>query len=290
MFRQQRIEDRGPIRRYKKVRPDRRKGSRSPRPVVGTADAISNADASMGSGSSPPPASPSAPTGSPILPPSSPFRVTVLPSHSRLRTFIVVGVFALFIVGIAIPLISVGNTVSSFSRSFQGAGPASAGRSNSGGPSSSAPANGGPPKATLAPRHVSYLTAAGARVGLAQIARRAPGARVSLVRIAAASISATARLPNGSSELIALLPTGPLVAATPSSGQRSLPIKQIRPGVVARLVAAIRTRFHVPVSRIDYMVLSSPVGLPIHWILFTKAPSHPGYSASLSGSNLIRLP
>jgi hypothetical protein len=52
----------------------------------------------------------------------------------------------------------------------------------------------------------------------------------------------------------------------------------------------MRTRFHVPSSRIDYIVLSSPAGLAIHWILFTKAPSHAGYSASLSGGHLVRLP
>ena len=48
-------------------------------------------------------------------------------------------------------------------------------------------------------------------------------------------------------------------------------------------------RFHVPARRIDYMVISSPQGLPAQWILFTKAPSHPGFGATLGGARLHRL-
>jgi len=41
--------------------------------------------------------------------------------------------------------------------------------------------------------------------------------------------------------------------------------------------------------RIDYMVISSPPGLPTQWIVFSKAPSHPGFAATLSGASLHRL-
>jgi hypothetical protein len=278
------------------------KGSRSSQPAVSrddaftaantvtNADTASSADAGMGSGSPFPPAPPPTPTGTPIYRPSGPFRVTTVPSNSRLRTYIIVGVFVVFIVGIAIPLISVGNTISDFGGSFQSGSPTPVPGPNGGGSGSGASGSGGAAKASRAPKHLSYLTAAGARAGLAEIAKRAPGARLSLVRLAATSISATARLSNGTSKLIAIEPTGPFVESTPGSGERSLPISQIKPSVVAKLVAEMRTRFHVPASRIDYMVLSSPARLSIHWILFTKAPSHPGYSASLSGGHLVRLP
>ena len=46
---------------------------------------------------------------------------------------------------------------------------------------------------------------------------------------------------------------------------------------------------HVPASRIDYMVISSPPGLAPQWIVFSKAPSHPGFAATLSGAGLHRI-
>jgi hypothetical protein len=304
VFRQQRTEERGPIRRYKKVRPDSKKRAGSSQPVVrnddalristtstvSNANAVSTADAGMGSGSSSPPPPPSTPTGAPVFPPSSSLRtarITVVPRNSSARTWILVGVFTIFIAGIAIPLISVGNTITSLNNGIQrdlGATPAVTHQTAGAG------AKSGGSKTAPAPKHFNYLTAAGARAGLAVIAKKAPGAHLSLVRLDATSISATARLSNGKSELISIQPTGLFTSTIPASGERSLPIKQIKPSVVARLVAAMKTHFHVPASRIDYMVLNSPTGLPIHWILFTKAPSHPGFSASLNGNHLVRLP
>ena len=52
----------------------------------------------------------------------------------------------------------------------------------------------------------------------------------------------------------------------------------------------MHARFHVPASRIDYMVISSPPGLSPHWIIFSKAPARHGYSATLGGANLAQLP
>ena len=304
MFRQQRTEEeRGPIRRYKKVRPDIKRPGRSSQPVVRNTDAFSptstlsnpeppsTADAGMGSGSSsPPPQTSSTPTGKLVFPSSASLRaarITVVPRNSSARTWILVVVFAIFIAGIAIPLISVGNTISSFNNGIQqGFGSAAPAPSHSSGATKS----GGASKTSPAPKHVSYLTAAGARAGLAVIAKRAPGAPLSLVRIDATSISARARLSNGTSKLIDIGPNGLFTETTPGISERWIPIKQIKPSVVAKLVTAMRTHFKVAASRIDYMVLSSSPGLPIHWIVFTKAPSHPAFSASLSGGHLTRLP
>jgi hypothetical protein len=275
VFGKERTEQRGPIRRYKKVRPESKKPARRPQRVVSNTD--------TGIGTEPPVTSPTEPvSGMPTLPPSTPLRtwpVTFTPRDtSRLRRLVIVGVFVVFIAGIAIPLISVGNTIRSINHEvFPNVSP------TPGVPQPSQPRTSTPAK------HASYLTAAGARAGLAQIARLAPGARVSLLRIAAASISVIAQLPNGTSKLISLLPNGRFTSTTPSAGQRPIPIKKIKPSVVASLVSEMKARFHVPAARIDYMVLNSAPGLPVHWVLFTKAPVH-GFSAGLQGAHLARLP
>lgn len=85
-------------------------------------------------------------------------------------------------------------------------------------------------------------------------------------------------------------PNGFFVAATPATGERPISISQIRPAVVAKLVAQMHTRFDVPVTRISYIVLSSPRGIRAQWILVTTASGHPEYSATLGGSDLTRLP
>jgi hypothetical protein len=136
----------------------------------------------------------------------------------------------------------------------------------------------------------SYLTASGLRAGLARIARLAPRARLAEVRVAADSLIASAGLPSGKTKEVVLQPTGTFVISEPSTGERFLPISQIKPSAVARIVAGMRARFHVPVDRIDYIVLSSPVGVPTQWITFTKAPGHPGFAATLGGTQLARLP
>jgi hypothetical protein len=136
----------------------------------------------------------------------------------------------------------------------------------------------------------SYLTAAGLRAGLAHIARVAPGARLSEVRVAGDSLIASAQLPNGNTKEIIFEPTGNFTISEPSTGERPFPISQIRPRAVVRIVSAMRTRYHIPVGRIDYIVLSSPPGAPTQWVAFAKAPGHPGFTATLSGAQLTRLP
>ena len=270
----QRTEDRGPIRRYKKGRPDRKKRA-------GSVQAANNADA--GIGGAPTVTQSSIPvTSTPILPPPASLEAQLVSdvSGSPLRTVITVGIFLACIAAIAIPLISVGNTIRSIGQpAFPKVGPTPTPARTSAGP-----------KTGAAPKEGSYLTAAGARAGLAHIATLAPGARVSLLRIDATSISAIAQLADGTSKLIAIEPTGVFVQLTPASGERPIPISQIRPTVVAKLVAEMNRRFHVPADRIDYMVLNSAPGLPLHWVLFSKAPSHPAFTASLSGGRLARLP
>ena len=282
MFRQ-RTEERGPIRRYRKGRSDQTKRATSPQAE------LSNVDAGLG-------ATPTgAPTGAPLTTPSetptvtpvtgnpilapSPSLESMLVTHADrgwLPTLIAAGVFLVVIAAVAVPLISVGNTISSISHSvFSQAPPV--------------PHSSGPPTAVTPAGHLSYLTAAGARAGLAQLSSNAPGARFSLVRIDATSISATAQLPNGTSKYIAIEPAGRFTSTTGATGERPTPLRAIKPSVIAKLVAEMGRRFHVPPSRIDYMVVSSPTGLPIRWILYTKAPAHP-FTASLSGGHLARLP
>jgi hypothetical protein len=149
---------------------------------------------------------------------------------------------------------------------------------------------GSPTSPTPHAVHVNYLTPHALGSGLARIEKLAPGARVSLLRIDDHSLSVTAVPRHGRSKLIYFGPTGTFVTPTSSTGQVPVAISQIRPGVIRRLVAGMRSRFHVPPRRIDYIVLSSPQGSGAHWVLFTKAPSRTGYIASVSGGGLARIP
>ena len=179
-------------------------------------------------------------------------------------------------VAVAIPLIGAGNTVHVIS-----------------GPTEAVPANTAPGSSSPSPtppKPVSYLNPAAVRVGLRHVEQIAPGARLTLLRLDADSLDTTAVLPNRTLKLIHFGPTGTFVTAGADTGETPIPISQIRPSVVARLVVELGRRFHVPPSQIDYMVISSPQGSVPKWILFSKAPSHPGFSAALSGADLARIP
>jgi hypothetical protein len=178
------------------------------------------------------------------------------------------------IAAIAIPLLSIGKTVHSVSIPSFNFG-------------STAPSPGTPGHARTA--HLSYLTPGGARAGIAHLKRVVPGASVVLFRLDAKSLSATAVGRHGAAKEVYFGPTGTFVTSAPATGERPVPLSQVRPAVVEKLVAEMRSRFHVPARRIDYMVISSPQGLPAQWIVFSKAPSHPGYAATLSGGGLHRL-
>jgi hypothetical protein len=184
-------------------------------------------------------------------------------------------VVAVVIAAIAVPLFNAGNAVRSISVPTVNFESSSGGASNSPSPKSAKP--------------VSYLTPAGLRAGLAQVAKLEPGARLTVLRIDADTLSATAMLRNGAAKEIYLGPTGPQVTTGAATGQRPIPISQIRPSVVGRLVVEMGRRFHVAPNRIDYMVITSPPGLPAQWILFSKAPAHPGFSATLRGTDLRAL-
>ncbi len=180
---------------------------------------------------------------------------------------------AVVIAAIAIPAINMRHSIHSFSV-----------------PSFSTPSSI-PATPTPAPaRSVSYLTPRGVRAGLARISKLAPGARLTLLRVDGHSLSAIATLHGRGAKLIYFGPTGTTVTGTASPGQDPIALSQIRPNVVGRLMAAMHARFHVPASRIDYMVISSPPGLSPHWIIFSKAPARHGYSAALGGANPAQLP
>jgi hypothetical protein len=186
---------------------------------------------------------------------------------------------AAVIAGVTIPLISAGNTISSVH--IPTLPPILPGGVNT------QPA----PVPTHGPsRPASYLTVAGVRAGLARVAALVPRARLALVRLDARSLAASAALPGGAFKEVVLAPTGAFVTTGASSGQRLVSISQIKPRAVARIVTAMRRRFHVRADQIDYLVLSSPPGVSTRWIVFAKAPGHPGFSATLAGAGLTRLP
>jgi hypothetical protein len=136
---------------------------------------------------------------------------------------------------------------------------------------------------------INYLSSAGVSAGLAHIGQIAPGARVSQLRLDHHSLSVTAIPRHGGSKLIYFGPNGTFVTSAPSTGQAPVAMSQVRPAALHRLLAGMRTRFHTPASRIDYIVLSSPQGSSPSWVIFTTAPSHPGYLATLSGAGLHRI-
>ena len=183
-------------------------------------------------------------------------------------------VFVLIVLAaIAIPVFSISKSVHSVSiPSFNF------------GSSTPSPATPGP----TTPRNVSYLTPTGVRAGIAHLKRVVPGAGVVLFRIDATSLSATAVGRHVAKEVY-FGPTATFVTSAPATGERPVPISQVRPAVVGALVAQMNRRFHVPPRRIDYMVISSPAGLPAQWIVFSKAPSHPGFAATLTGAGLHQL-
>lgn len=200
--------------------------------------------------------------------------------RSRFRWIVTAGVFLVIIAAVTIPLLSVGSTINDVNQELLSNAPA-------------VPAASAAPTGT-APIHASYLTTQGMRAGLAQIARLAPGARLAAVRVTATQISTSAQYGSDRAKEIVIGtnvgPNGFFVAATPATGERPISISQIRPAVVAKLVAQMHTRFDVPVTRISYIVLSSPRGIRAQWILVTTASGHPEYSATLGGSDLTRLP
>ncbi len=185
------------------------------------------------------------------------------------------------IAAVAVPLITVTSTVSSIN--FPA--PTTVISGSGQGIPKSVPAS---PHAVVRP--VSYLTSAGVRAGLAHVAKLVPGARLDQVRLAATSLIASARLPGGALKEVVLEATGPFVTAGASTGERLVPLSAIKPRAVARIVAAMKSRFHIPVTKIDYLVLSSPAGAPTQWIVFAKTVGHPGFTATLNGDRLARIP
>ena len=216
------------------------------------------------------------------FPPPSAFQIQTVTSSSRFSgsglRWLIIGITTIVvIVAVAIPVISVSNTLHDVTPLFQHNTPAPT--TQSAAPTNSQPAH-----------QASYLTTPGLRAGLARIAHTAPGAKVALVRIAEDSLSATVKLPNGNIKELIFNGAGSFTVSIPTLGERAIPISQVRPRAIARIIAGMRARFHVPARRIDYIVLSTPSGVPSQWIVFSTAPGHPGYTATLDGTKLARLP
>lgn len=121
---------------------------------------------------------------------------------------------------------------------------------------------------------------------MAHVARLAHGAKLTLLRIDARSLNVYVRRSNGTTSQIYFSPTVTLVSPTTAPGELPIPASAIRPNVVGALVAQMHRRFHVPASRIDYMVVSTPTGQPPDWVVFVKNASHQGYIAPLDGGTL----
>jgi hypothetical protein len=208
---------------------------------------------------------------------------------SWLRPLIILIFIAVIVIPVLATVVKTGNSISS---DLKGLGVPRIGSLNTApvAPQGGQPARGGSGKrARPSPRPASYLTAAGLTAGLRHVAKVARGARLTLLRIDADSLSTIAVPAHGASKEVYFGPNGTLVTGGASTGERPVPISAITPAAVTRIVAAMGSRFHVRRNRIDYMVISSIPGLPAEWIVFSKAPSHPGYAATLAGTGLHPL-
>jgi hypothetical protein len=145
------------------------------------------------------------------------------------------------------------------------------------------------PKAPKPPRATNYLRPGGLRLGLRRIARRFPGARVTNLRVDDNSLDAFVYPRTGGVKDLHLSAAGTFVVSSPSPGEKPIAIAAIPLAAVPRIVAAMGSQFHIPASRIDYIVLSTSPGLPPEWIAFAKNKAHTGYAASLDGTGLHRI-
>jgi hypothetical protein len=158
---------------------------------------------------------------------------------------------------------------------------------NTGGVTTPGSGNGTTSPATVAPRPVSYLTAHGLRAGLAEVKRLSHGAKeVTLLRLDGRSLITYATRPNGSESQIDISPGGTFVSSANDSGERPVPVSKIKPNVLGALMTQMHRRYHVPLSRIDYAVVSSPAGEAPSWLVFVKNASHQAYAAPLEGGTL----
>jgi hypothetical protein len=134
-----------------------------------------------------------------------------------------------------------------------------------------------------------YLRPAATRAGIARIARRFPGARVTNLRIDSTSMDALVYPKGGGVKDLTMNQSGTFVRSSAGAGEVPIALSAVPPRAVARIVNALDARFHVPADRIDYIVLTTVPHLAPRWIAFSKAPPHPGYAANLDGSGLQKL-
>src|SRR5207248_11271862 len=121
VFGQQRTEDRGPIKRYRKRGWSSKRSAKAPEPVASNTEPVaSNMDATVGSGPTTPPSTPL--TSTSLFPSSSSSwtRVQVVSSgiSSRLGWAIAVGVCLVVIAAVAVPLIAANKAINDASQVF----------------------------------------------------------------------------------------------------------------------------------------------------------------------------
>jgi hypothetical protein len=134
----------------------------------------------------------------------------------------------------------------------------------------------------------SYLAPAGLRAGLAHVARVAPRARLSLLRVDANSLTAIVALPNGHGKEIYFGPS--TTAVLPErGGAPSIPISRIHPAAVARIERDLSVRFHVAPRAITSMILGSLGSLGVRWTVLTSVRGPSTFTAALSGAHLRRF-
>ena len=141
--------------------------------------------------------------------------------------------------------------------------------------------------ATPAPRPVSYLTPRGLRVGLARSGaarprRQAPDPAAGRRQVAERLRDPVERrhqprLHQPRSDVRELGDVFRRAARARVSDQAD---------ALGALLTQMHRRFHVPLSPIDYAVVSSPSGEAPQWVIFVKNASHQGYLAPLGGGTI----
>jgi hypothetical protein len=131
-----------------------------------------------------------------------------------------------------------------------------------------------------------YLTAAGLKSGLAELAKLSPGARILDLKVTSAQLTGIMQRPNHSVELVSVSPGARFTAGAGPTGEHPLPISAIHPAVVAKLVTEMHHHFGVPPSRIDYMVAFWFPQAIAEWEVFVKGDSMHPYLATLAGAQL----
>jgi hypothetical protein len=127
------------------------------------------------------------------------------------------------------------------------------------------------------------------RTELARVARMTPGGKILELRINTNSYDAIVQLPNHSVKLVSITPSTTFTAPAGPTGERPIPYSAINPAVPGKLVSELEHRFHVPLSRVNYVVAFWFPNFKAEWQVFLKG-THTAYLATLAGAQLHRSP